>query len=150
MKRHQCRGAYGNGELSDAFWTEEERPESAEQPVVQPQAGRPFASTAQDDQLLPEQKILRDHRSHATGARQPRDRHGQVQQREQEILHARVSVGQTYGAAQRCSIVDSARELAIRDPVVCGNSADGLGGLAIVELEHAAEPLTASYWARSE
>jgi hypothetical protein len=27
-----------------------------------------------------------------------------------------VSVGQTFGAAQRCAILDSARELAIRDP----------------------------------
>ena len=34
--------------------------------------------------------------------------------------------------------------------VVCENSADGLRGLAVVELEHAAEPLTAPYWARSE
>jgi hypothetical protein len=30
--------------------------------------------------------------------------------------------------------------------VVCGNSADGLRRLAVVELEHAAEPLTAAYW----
>jgi microcompartment protein CcmL/EutN len=37
-----------------------------------------------------------------------------------------------------------------KDPVVCENSADGLRGLAVVELEHAAEPLTAAYWARSE
>jgi hypothetical protein len=36
------------------------------------------------------------------------------------------------------------------DPVVCENSADGLRGLAVIELEHAAEPLTAAYWARSE
>jgi hypothetical protein len=28
---------------------------------------RPMASTAQNDQLLLEQEILRDHRSHATG-----------------------------------------------------------------------------------
>ena len=150
MKRQERRGAKGDGELSNPAWIEEERAESAQQPVAQRQAGRPPASAAQDDQLLLEQEILRDHRSHATGARQPRDRHGQVQQREQEIPHARVSVGQTSSAVQRCSIVDSARELAIRDPVVCGNSADGLRGLAIVELEHAAEPLTASYWARSE
>ena len=29
------------------------------------------------------------------------------------------------------------------DVVVCENSADGLRGFAVVELEHAAEPLTA-------
>jgi hypothetical protein len=34
--------------------------------------------------------------------------------------------------------------------VVCENSADVLRGLAVIELEHAAEPLTAAYWARSE
>ena len=34
------------------------------------------------------------------------------------------------------------------NPVVCENSADGLRGLAIIELEHAEEPLTAAYWAR--
>jgi hypothetical protein len=33
---------------------------------------------------------------------------------------------------------------------VCENSADGLRGLAVIELEHAAEPLTAAYWAPSE
>jgi hypothetical protein len=33
----------------------------------------------------------------------------------QEIPHAGVSVGQTFGAAQRCAILDSARELAIRE-----------------------------------
>jgi len=33
-----------------------------------------------------------------------------------EIPHARVSLGQTFGAAQRCTILDSAREFAIRDP----------------------------------
>jgi hypothetical protein len=36
----------------------------------------------------------------------------------------------------------------LRFPVECENSADRLGGLAEIELEHAAEPLTA-YWARS-
>ena len=40
--------------------------------------GRPLARTAQDDQLLLEQKILRDHRSHATGATQRRGHDGQV------------------------------------------------------------------------
>ena len=66
------------------------------------QARRPLATTAQDDQLLLEQKILRDHRSHATGATQRRGHDGQVKQGEQEVLHARDSVGQTSGATQRC------------------------------------------------
>ena len=52
--------------------------------------------------MLLEQEILRDHRSHATGATQLRGHDGQVQQGEQEVLHARVSVGQTSGATQRC------------------------------------------------
>src|SRR5262245_61115436 len=30
VKRQQRRGAYGDGDLSNAFWTEEERPESVE------------------------------------------------------------------------------------------------------------------------
>jgi hypothetical protein len=39
-----------------------------------------------------------------------------VKHGEQDVLHARVSVGQTSGATQPCPIGDSARELAIRDP----------------------------------
>jgi putative transposase len=41
-------------------------------------------------------------------------------------------------------------QMATANPVVCENSADGLRGLAAIELEHAAEPLTAAYLARSE
>ena len=70
--------------------------------ALRPGAHRPLARTAQDDQLLLEQKILRDHRSHATGATQRRGHDGQVKQGEQEVLHARDSVGQTSGATQRC------------------------------------------------
>src|SRR3984893_12994347 len=102
MKREKGRGAYADGDLSDSSWTEEERPESAEQPVAQRQVRRPVASTAQDDQLLLEQETLRDHRSHATGATQLRGHDGQVKQGEQEVLHARDSVSQTSGATQRC------------------------------------------------
>ena len=58
-------------------------------------------STAQDNQLLLEQEILRDHRSHATGATQLRDHDGQVKQGQQEVPHTRDSVGQTSGATQR-------------------------------------------------
>ena len=60
--------------------------------------GARWRATAQDDQLLLEQEILRDHRSHATGATQLRGHDGEVKQGEQEVLHARVSVGQTPGA----------------------------------------------------
>src|SRR5712692_4726362 len=124
MKRQERRGAYADGELADSSWTEEERPESAEQPGAQRQVRRPLASTAQDDQLLLEQEILRDHRSHATGATQLRGHDSQVKQGEQEFLHARDSVGQTSGATQVASILDSARELGIRgepDTFVTGN-----------------------------
>ena len=110
MKRQERRGAEGDGDLSDASGAEEERPESAEQPVAQRQVRRPPATTTKDDELLLEQEILRDHRSHATGATQLRGHDGQVQQGEQEILHARVSVGQTSGATQRCPI----REISAR------------------------------------
>jgi len=44
MKRQECRRAYGGGELSDASGTEQERPESAEEPVAPGQAGRPGSS----------------------------------------------------------------------------------------------------------
>src|SRR5229473_104902 len=103
MPRQERRGAYADGDLSDSSWTEEERPESAEQPVAQRQVRRPVATTAQDDQLLLEQEILRDHRSHATGATQLRGHDSYVKQGEQEVLHARDSVGQISGATQRCA-----------------------------------------------
>ena len=45
--------------------------------------------------------MLRDHRSHATGATQRRGHDGPVKQGEQEGFHARDSVGQTSGATQR-------------------------------------------------
>jgi hypothetical protein len=102
MKRQERRGAYANGDFSDASWTEEERPESTAQPIAQRQVRRPLARTAQDKQLLLEQEILRDHRAHATGATQLRDHDGQVKQGEQDVLHARDRVGQTSGATQRC------------------------------------------------
>ena len=84
--------------LSDSSRREEERPESTEQPVAQRQIRCPLASTAQDDQLLLEHEILCDHRSHAIGATQLRGHDSKMEQGEQEVLHARVSVGQTPGA----------------------------------------------------
>ena len=68
MKRQERRGAYADGDLSDSSSAEEKCPESEQQPVTRCQAWRSLARTAQDDQLLLEQKILRDHRAHATGA----------------------------------------------------------------------------------
>src|SRR5262249_37552879 len=56
IKRQERRRAEGDGDLSDAFWTEKERPESAEQPVALREVRRAPASTAQDDQLLLEQE----------------------------------------------------------------------------------------------
>ena len=87
--------------------------------------GARWRATAQDDQLLLEQEILRHHRSHATGATELRGHDGQVKQGEQEVPHVRVSVGQTSGAAQRCRILDSAREFAIRDAHVLRGRSPG-------------------------
>jgi hypothetical protein len=67
MKCQERRGADGDRDLSDPFWTEEERPKSAQQPIAPRQVRRAVASTLEDDELLFEQQILRDHRSHATG-----------------------------------------------------------------------------------
>ena len=88
MKRQERRGAEGDSNLSDASRTEEERPESTEQPVDRRQVRRSMAGTAKDDQLLLEQEILGDDRSHATGSTQLRGHDGQVKQGEQEVLHA--------------------------------------------------------------
>src|SRR5262245_37340637 len=92
MKRQERRRTEGDGNLSDASAIDEERPESAEQPVGQPQVRRSMAGTAKYHQLVLEQEILRDHRSHTTGTTQLRDHDGEVKQNEQEVLHACDSV----------------------------------------------------------
>ena len=102
LKYQERRGAYADGDLSDSSWAEESDPKPNSKPVTRCQAWRPLATTAQDDQLLLEEKILRDHRSHATAATQRCGHDGQVKQGEQEGLHARDSVGHTSGATQRC------------------------------------------------
>ena len=61
-------------------------PQSSRSP--QRQVRRSMAGTAKDDQLLLEQEILGDDRSHATGTTQLRGQDGQVKQGEQEVLHA--------------------------------------------------------------
>jgi hypothetical protein len=88
MKRQERRRAQADSDLSDSSWTEEERPQGADQPVAQREIRRPPASTAQDDQLLLEEEILCDHRAHATGTTQLRSHDDQVKQSEQEVLHA--------------------------------------------------------------
>ena len=58
MKCEERRGANGDGDLVDASGAEEQRPESANEPVVPRQAGRPPATTPKDDELLLEPEIL--------------------------------------------------------------------------------------------
>jgi hypothetical protein len=70
----------------------EEGSESNKQSVAGRQVRRSMSGTAKDDQLLLEQEILGDDRSHATGTTQFCGQDGQVKQGEQEILHARDSV----------------------------------------------------------
>jgi len=91
----------GEGSLSDTSCREEDQPESTQQPVARRQIRHPLASTAQDDQLLLEEEILRYHRSHPARATEPCAQEGQVQQGKQEVPHVRASVGQTWGAEQR-------------------------------------------------
>jgi hypothetical protein len=88
MKRQERRGAQADGDLPDSPWADEERRQSANQPVAQREVRRPLATTTKNDQLLLEHEILGDHRSHATGATQLRGRDGEVEQGEQELLHA--------------------------------------------------------------
>jgi hypothetical protein len=45
-----------------------------------------MTSAPQDDQLLLEQEILRDHRAYTTGATEPRGHDGEVQQRGRRFL----------------------------------------------------------------
>ena len=78
MKRQERRGLEGDGSFSKASGTEEDRAESAQQSIDRRQVRRPVASTAQDDQLLLEQEVLRHHRSHATGATELRGHDGEL------------------------------------------------------------------------
>ena len=68
-----------------------------------------------DDELLLEQEVLRHHRSYSPGATELHGHHGEVKQGEQQVPHLRASLGQTPGVAQRCRILNLARELSIRD-----------------------------------
>ena len=79
MKPQDRRRAEGDRGLSDASRTEEERPESAQQPVALVKGSARTASTTQDDELLLQQQILRDHRPDAAGPTQLRGHDGEVQ-----------------------------------------------------------------------
>jgi hypothetical protein len=92
MKRQERRGLEGEGSLSNAPWTEEDRPESAQQPVARRQVRRTPANPAQNDELLLEQEVLRYHRSYTTGATELHSHDGEVKEGEQEVPHLRVSV----------------------------------------------------------
>ena len=70
--------------------------------IAHSEVRRTLARTAQHDQLLLEQEILSDDGSHAAWSAELRGCDGQVKQEEQEILHARDSVGQNSGATQWC------------------------------------------------
>jgi hypothetical protein len=74
--------------------------------------------------LLLEQEILRDHRAHATVATHPRGYDGRVKQGEQEVLHARTSVGQTSGATQRCRNLGFSERMRNSRPQACSKYQD--------------------------
>ena len=102
MKRQQCRRADANGDLSEPPRPEKEGPESAEKAVDRGQVRCPLPRSTQDDQLLLQQEILRDHGSHAAGPTELCGRDGQVEQGEHDSFHTRDSVGHTIGGTQRC------------------------------------------------
>src|SRR5262245_31850228 len=115
MKPEKRRWAEGDRDLAEAPCTEEQRPEAAEQPVTRPQVRRPLASTAQDDELLLEQEIFHHHRSHTTRTTEFRGYDGQMNDGEHEVSHVRGRGRSDIRAAQRCQILDRAREFPIRD-----------------------------------
>jgi hypothetical protein len=70
----ESRGPKGGGDLVDADWREEERPQSNQEPIAQAQARRPPTPATKHDQLLLEYEILGNNRSHVTGPTQFRYR----------------------------------------------------------------------------
>lgn len=85
MKCEERRGAERDGDLFDTPGTEEERPDSAQEPIAHRQTGRPPAATTKHDQLPLEHEIHSDHRSDAAGATELRGHDDQVKQGEQEV-----------------------------------------------------------------
>jgi hypothetical protein len=57
MKRQERRGPKRDGDVSDTPTVQEQRPESAQQPVTPTEVRRTVAAAAQNDQLLLEQQI---------------------------------------------------------------------------------------------
>jgi hypothetical protein len=102
MKPQERRRAYGDRDLSDTSLIEEERPESAEQPVAQGQVRRPLASTAQDDQLLLEQEILAITARTPPGPQSFAVMTAKWSRASSRSFMREASVGQTSGATQRC------------------------------------------------
>ena len=91
MKREQCRGPEADGDFADAAWSQKQRCESAQETVSRGQVRRPLAWPAQDNPLLLEHEILRDHGTHAAGPTEPCGRDGQVKQGEEDSFHTRHS-----------------------------------------------------------
>jgi hypothetical protein len=52
MKREKRRGTDADGDLPDSPWTEEERPQSANQPVAQREVRRPLVTTTKNDFVI--------------------------------------------------------------------------------------------------
>ena len=102
MKRQERRGAKGESDLLETARSEEQRPESEQQPVAPREIRPTFAATPQDDELLLEQDVLRHHRSNTTGTTELRGDDGKIKQAEQDAPRLPVSVGQTSGVVQRC------------------------------------------------
>src|SRR5262245_14268084 len=83
----QRRPTFQGGVAACRVVVEEERPESAEQPVGQAQVRRSMAATAKYEELVFEQEILRNDRSDTTGTTQLCNDDGEVKQSQQEVLH---------------------------------------------------------------
>jgi len=80
MKRQDRRRAEGDRGLSDASRTEEQRLESAKQPIAWRLGSARACEHDAGDELLLEQEILGDDCPHATGSTQLRGQDGQVKQ----------------------------------------------------------------------
>jgi hypothetical protein len=115
MKRQERRRADGDSDFLDAPRIEEERPESAQHPVAQREIRRALTTTRTTMSCCLSKRFSASSDRTPPGPRSFTAITARCQHREYEVPHTRISVGQTVGAVQRCSIMDSARELVIRD-----------------------------------
>ena len=115
MEGQQRGRAQADGDLADPSWTQKQRQEAEEQPIADAEIRRALPRPTQDDELLLEKKILADDRPHAAGAAELRGRDRQVEQREEEMLHARDSLGQNSTPRNIAPSAHFPRELRIRD-----------------------------------